>query len=146
VPTLGERLTNLNFKIDVPQKLRAFLEYPDAFVDRTMKSADKLALTLLQATIKTNAPRRSGNLSKSITVDLAERKISSNLVYSRAIELGHYAEPRGKFLHFVSGGKDVFLRFTRAKKQPYFFKSINQNKQQVLEIYDEAFKKLLESV
>ena len=136
----------LKFKVEVPQKLRRFLDNPTPFVTETMKQADKLALTLLQQSVKTNAPRRSGQLSQSITVDLVNRKIFSNLVYARAIELGHYAEPRGKFLHFVAGGRDVFLKFTRSKKNPYFFKTLNQNRLQVLEIYDDAFKKLMEKI
>ena len=139
-------MTKLHFKVEIPQKLRSLLENPTPFISATMKQADKLALTLLQESIKTNAPRRTGALSRSIHIDLAERTVQTNLVYSRAIELGHYAEPRGKFLHFVDGGKDVFLRFTRSKKQPYFFKSINQNRLQVLEIYDDTFKKLMNNL
>lgn len=138
----------LNFKLEVPDRLRRYLANPTPYITDTMKKADKLALTLLQESIKTNAPhRKSGQLSDSIKIDIGERKVFSDSIYGRAIELGHYAVPiSGKYLHFIDRGKDVFLKFTRSKKQPFFFRSIDQNKDQLEEIYDDAFKKLLESI
>ena len=137
----------LNFKLEVPDRLRRYLANPTPYITDTMKKADKLALTLLQESIKTNAPRKSGELSRSIKIDIDERKVFSDSVKGRAIELGHYAVPiSGKYLHFIDKGKDVFLKFTRSKKQPFFFRSISQNKIQLMEIYDDAFKKLLESI
>lgn len=137
----------LNFKIEYPEKLRSFLANPTPYVNGTMRAADRLVLILLQESIKTNAPRKTGALAKSIEVNVSQRKVFTNLVYATAIEKGHYAEPiKGKYLHFVDRGKDVFLKFTRSKKKPFFFKAISQNKLQILEIYDDAFTKLMRKV
>ena len=137
----------LNFKVEYPEKLKRFLDNPTPYINDTMRQADKLVLTLLQESIKTNAPRKTGALAKSIEIRVSQRKVFTDLIYATAIEKGHYAEPiKGKYLHFVDAGKDVFLKFTRSKKKPFFFKSIRQNKLQILEIYDDAFKKLMERV
>jgi hypothetical protein len=159
-------LTNLHFKVEVPQKLRSFLENPTPIVNKYMKQADKLALTLLRESIKTNAPKgKTGKLRASIVIDLAERKVATNLVYGRAIELGHYAEAKpGHYLRFPGNAqrtgisvfptthfkgakgyeslKGQWVSAVRFKKNPYFFRSINQNRQQVLEIYEEVFEKI----
>ncbi len=136
----------LNMKVEVPDRLRKFLANPTPYVNQTMQGADKEALTLLKTDIAAKAPKKSGKLAASITVDIANRKLFSPLVYARAIELGHYAVPKGKYLHFVDRGKDVFLKFTRSRKQPFFFKTLHADKIKILDIYDKAFKRLLESI
>lgn len=134
-------------RIEIPENLRQFLVNPTPKVDATMKKTTKLILTLLQESIKTNIwHNKSGKLKESIEVDIDKKMIFSNLVYATAQEKGHYAEPVGKFLHFVDGGKDVFLRFTRSKPQPFFFKAISQNKQQILEIFDDTVKDMIRSI
>lgn len=133
----------LSVKIDVPYRLQRFLQNPNSRVSEIMKEADKDVLELLRSEISRNAPKKSGRLAESITVDLDNRKVFSPLVYARAVELGHYAESiRGTFLKFTDMGKDVFLRFTRSKKQPFFFKAINANRLKIRDIYDKAFERL----
>ncbi|MDD5013727.1 MAG: hypothetical protein PHW73_01320 [Atribacterota bacterium] len=137
----------LDVKIDVPDKLKKFLANPTPQIDSAIKEADREAFTLLKNEISKAAPKKSGNLAGSITIDLAKRKIFSPLIYARAVELGHYAEPvSGKYLHFIDKGKDVFLKFVRTKKQPFFFKTLHAEKVNIIEIYDKAFKRLLENV
>ena len=161
-------MTKLNYRIEVSPKLRRLLENPTPLVKATMQRADKIALTILQESIKTNAPRRSGKLARSIYIDLADRRVSSNLVYCRAIELGHFAQAKpGHYLRFAGAGQRTGYVFptmhykgakgyadlkgqwysgVRFKKQPYFFKSINQNKQQIIQTYEDEFKSLLGGV
>lgn len=145
----------LNFKVDYPEKLRRFLDHPTPYINDTMRAADRLVLILLQESIKTNAPRKTGTLAKSIEINVSQRKVFTNLFYARAIELGHYWPSKNysgttKLLHFIGmdkeGHLDVFLKAIRIKKRPFFFRSISQNKLQILEIYDDAFKKLMERV
>lgn len=138
----------ISFRTNVPKSLEMFLEYPTPMVTETMSRADKLALMLMQESAKTNIwHNRTGALKNSITIDVKNRKLTTDLIYASAQEKGHYAEPiNAKMLHFTDQGKDVFLHFTRSKAHPFFFKALSQNKQQILEIYDEAFKKLLERV
>jgi len=136
----------LDMKIDIPWKLKRFFENPTPYISATMKEADRDALTLLENEISKAAPKKSGALSRSIDIDINARKVFTNSVYGRAVEIGHYAVPKGKYLHFISSGKDVFLKFTRSRKQPFFFKTMHANKIKILDIYDEAFKKLLENV
>lgn len=135
----------LSIKIDVPYKLQRFLQNPNSRVSEIMKEADKEVLELLRSEISANAPKKRGQLAGSITVDLEKRKVFSPLVYARAVELGHYATPKyGSFLKFYSEklGRDVFLKFVRTKKQPYFFKTYNANRLKIRDIYDKAFERL----
>ncbi|MGD9276357.1 MAG: hypothetical protein PVJ67_04240 [Candidatus Pacearchaeota archaeon] len=140
----------LGIKIEVPQKLKRFISSPNKYVTDVMTSADNQALGLLKREISAAAPKKSGALSRSIKVSLANRKIYSILNYARAIELGHYAEPartpKRMFLKFSEAGKEVFMRFTRSKKQPYFFKTLEQKRRDIIKIYQKAFRKLLESL
>jgi hypothetical protein len=140
----------LDFKVQVPYKLQRFLTNPTPYIEKTLRAADKQALTLLKADVAKAAPKQSGKLSRSITVDIGKRKVFSPLIYARAVELGHYAEPvrtpKKMFLKFVGQGREVFLKYTRSKKHPYFFLTLDRDRLKILEIYDKAFKKLLESV
>jgi hypothetical protein len=140
--------TNAPFKIKMimPAKLKKFLDSPDPFIQGTMKEANKDVRQLLKKKISEAAPKRSGNLSNSIEESETGNKVFTKSVYGRAVEMGHYAEPRGKFLHFVDGGKDVFIKFTRTRKHPYFFLAADRARLDALDIYDKAYKKLLESV
>jgi hypothetical protein len=161
----------LNVKLDVPQRLERYLANSTPYVEKTVKEADKEALTLLKREISAAAPKgKSKKLSSTITIDLAKRKIFSPLVYARAVELGHYAEAKpGHYLQFkdikgLRGGgyvyplmhyrgakgyeslKGQWYSGVRTKKQPFFFKTYYENKLEIMEIYDKAFKRLLESI
>ena len=137
----------LTMRLELPGRLSNFLSRPEYYLTDTIKRADKLVFTLLQASIKTNAPRKSGNLARSIDIDFVKRKVYSKAIYSRAVELGHYAEPKGPYLlKFIDKGKSVSLKSTRSKKQPYFFKAQSQNKQQIIQIYEDALHRLMERV
>jgi len=140
----------LDIKIQVPQKLQRFLKNPTPYISSVIKAADKDALTLLKREISAAAPKKSGKLAGSITVDLASRKLFSLLNYARAVELGHFASakytPRRMFLKFTDMGKEVFLRYVRTKKQPFFFKALDRNRTKVIDIYEKAFKRLLEKL
>ncbi len=135
-------------RIEIPENLRQFLINPTPKVNATMKQATKSILTLLQESIKTNIwHSKTGKLKESIEIDIDKKMIFSNLVYATAQEKGHFATPiRAQMLHFVDGGKDIFLRFTRSKPQPFFFKAISQNKQQILEVFDDAVKDMIRSI
>jgi hypothetical protein len=138
----------LNIKVDFPPKLRRFLNNPSPIFKEVMRDADKVALKLMQAEIKQNAPKKSGALAESIRIDVPKRKVFSTLAYSRAVQLGHYATPvrtpKRRFLMFESGGNEVFLKFTRSRKQPFFFDAVSyESRRKIIEVYDKAFKKLL---
>ena len=140
----------LETRVRVPEKLRKYLRNPTPAITKTLKLADKKALKFLQGEISRAAPRKTGQLARSIQVDLPRRKVFSTLPWARAVELGHYAvpenTPKRMFLSFTSRGKDVFLKFVRTKKQPFFFLTLSRNQLKVIKIYDKAFKKLLESL
>ena len=140
----------LDFKVQVPYRLQRFLANPDPVMKAALDEADKAALTLLKTDVSRAAPKSSGALAKSIDVNLRERKVFSNSVYARAIELGHYAEatrtPKRMFLKFVSRGREVFLRYTRSKKQPYFFLTLHKDRIKVLDIYGKAFERMLKRI
>lgn len=134
----------LTHTVEIPYYLKKFLANPTPQIENARKAADKEVLDLLKTKISAAAPKKSGKLSQSITVDLANRKVYSPLVYARAIELGHYARPintpKKMFLHFTDGGKEVFLKYVRIKKQPYFFKTIDENMLKIRDIYEKAFE------
>jgi len=50
------------------------------------------------------------------------------------------------FLKFTDMGKEVFIKYVRTKKQPFFFKTLDRNRVRVIDIYEKTFKKLLESL
>ncbi len=135
-------------RIEIPENFRKFLSNPSTKVNETMKRTSKLILTLLQESIKTNIwHNKTGKLRASIKTDMDKWMVIADIDYAAAQEKGHYATPvNKKMLHYVDAGKDVFLRFTRSKPQPYFFKSISQNKQQILEIFDDAVKDMIRSI
>ncbi len=138
-------------RVEIPENLRKFLVNPTPKVDATMKQATKLILILLQESAKSNIwHSKSGKLKESIEINLDKKMLFSNSVYAMAQEKGHYATPQNTpkkmFLKFTDGGKDVFMRFTRSKKQPFFFKTISQNKQQILEVFDDAVKDMIRSI
>ena len=140
----------LGIKVDVPDRLAKFLRNPTPFFTSTLKEADRQALTMLKTDISRAAPKRSGKLASSFVVNTAQRSLYSKLVYARAVELGHYAEPRNTpkrmFLKFTSQGKEVFLRYVRTRKSPFFFITAHRDKAKLIDIYDVAFKKMLEKV
>jgi len=135
-----------SISVQVPQRLKNFLANPSSRIDSIMKEADREALELLKKDISSAAPKKSGKLSKSIDIDLSEKKVFSNLIYVRAIELGHFAEPvrtpKRMFLHFTDKGKEVFLKYVRTRKQPFFFPTLSKDKVKIIDIYDKAFNKL----
>ena len=139
-----------SIRIEVPQRLKKFLANPSSYVDKTMKDADKEALTTLKTDIKTITHKKSGKLAGSIQIDLMGRKVYSKSPYSRAYQLGHYAvpvrTPKRMFLKFVSRGKEVFIKFARTKKQRFFFETLDKDRRKIVDIYDKAFKRLLESI
>ena len=137
----------LETNVEVPERLRKFLANPTPFVNQAMSEADKEALSLLKVDIAAAAPKKTGALSRSITVDTTQKKVFSPLIYARAVELGHYAEPvNRKMLHFVDKGKDVFLRFTRSRKRPYFFPTLHRDSLKIRQIYDKAFDRMAQQV
>ncbi len=135
-------------RIQIPESLKKFLVNPTPKVNEAMNQATKLILMLLQESIKTNIwHSKTGDLKDSIDIDIDKRTVFTNLVYASAQEKGHYAEPVNKLmLHFEDAGKDVFMRFTRSKPKPFFFKSISQNKQQIDELFDDVVKKMLNTI
>ena len=140
----------LETRIRIPEKLKRYLRNPTPAITKVLKEADKRALTFLQRETSRAAPRKSGQLARSIQIDLTRRKVFSTLPWARAVELGHHATPQNTpkrmFLSFTSRGKEVFIKFVRTKKQPFFFKTLDRNRIKVIQIYDKAFKKLLESL
>ena len=141
----------LDIKIQVPYKLQRFLNNPTPEIRSILRDADWKALVFLRSEIRDAAPKgKTGDLADSIEYDLDKRMLFSNLIYSRAIELGHYASPKNTpkkmFLHFTDAGKEVFLRFVRTKKQPFFFKTLDRNRVKVIDIYEKAFAKMLEKL
>ena len=139
-----------SIRIEVPAKLKRFLANPTPQINQTMKVADKESLTLLKTDIKAITHKRSGKLAGSIQVDLLGRKVYSKHVAARAYQLGHYAKPvntpRKMFLKFISRGKEVFIRYVRTKANPFFFETLDKDRRKVVDIYDRAFKRLLESI
>jgi len=140
----------LKIKVDMPDKLKMFLASPDRYINDTIKQADKDALTYLKENIARTAPRKSGQLASSITTDFDKRKVYATAVYARAVELGHYAEPKNTpkkmFMKFGSGSGEVFVKFVRTKKQPYFFKALNNSWSKIRDIYQKAIRQLLERI
>jgi len=157
-----------NITIEMPERLRRFLENPTPAFTQTMKEANREVLTLLKQDISRAAPRKSGKLSRGIEVNFAENKVYSKLVYSRAVELGHYAEAKpGHYLRFKGDaqrtgtwvfptmhykGKKGFESLrgqwysgVRSRKQPYFFLTLHRDAQKINAIYDEAFGKIMEN-
>ena len=135
--------------IEVPEKLKRFLANPTPQIDSTMKQADKETLSLLKTDIVNIVHKKTGALANSVTVDLFGRKIYSNLPYSAAYELGHYARPKGgrKFLHFVNEqGKDVFMKFTRSRPNVFFFKTLDKDRLRIRQIYDSAFDRMVSQI
>jgi len=143
-------VTTVNVKIDVPDRLRRFLENPTPLVKETIKEADEDVLNLLKKDISKAAPQKTGKLAHSIDVDFQDKRVFSDLVYARAVELGHYAKakhtPARMFLKFTDMGRDIFMRGIRTKKQPYFFKTLKTDRKKIIEIYDKAFDKLASKV
>jgi len=139
-----------SIRIEVPQRLKKFLANPSPYVDKTMKDADKESLTILKTDIKAITHKVSGRLAGSIQIDLMGRKVYSRHPAARAYQLGHYAVPKNTpkkmFLKFVSRGKEVFIRYVRTKANPFFFETLDKDRRKVVDIYDRAFKKLLESI
>lgn len=137
-------------KIEVPQRLKKFLANPTPYIDQTMKTADKETLTTLKTDIKAITHKKSGKLAGSVQVDLLGRKVYSRSPYAKAYQLGHYAVPRHTpkrmFLKFTDMGKEVFIKFVRTKRKPFFFETLNRDRIKIINIYDKAFKRLLEKV
>jgi len=140
----------ISMRIKVPERLRKFLTNPTPQIDQTMKVADKETLTLLKTDIKAIVHKKSGELAESVQIDLANKKIYSKSLYARAYQLGHYAEPihtpKRMFLKFTDKGKDVFIRFVRTERKPFFFETLNKDRRKIREIYNKAFKRLLEKI
>lgn len=137
----------LGVKINVPYRLQKLLKNPTPKVNEIMEKADKEVLEMLREDISRAAPHKSGSLGRSIKINLKDRKVYSDSVYARAVELGHYAKPintpKKMFLKFAGTGGDVFIRFVRTSKQPFFFPTLDKDRLKVRDIYDKAFDKLL---
>lgn len=150
----------LDMRVEVPERLKKYLNNPTPFIKAARKDADKVALFFLRDEISSAAPRDSGDLAGSIEVNLAKRNVFSKLVYSRAVELGHFAEAEpGKHLRFPGasqGGTYVFPTkrradgtlgsFIRTKAQPFFFNTLSKNQLNVINIYERAFAKMLKRI
>lgn len=140
----------VSMKIKVPPRLKKFLANPTPHIDQTIKTADKETLTLLKTDIKAITHKKSGKLAGSVQIDLVGRKVYSRSPYARAYQLGHYAVPRHTpkrmFLKFTDMGKKVFIKFVRTKRKPFFFETFDKDKRKIREIYDKAFKRLLEKI
>ena len=142
----------LEVKIEVPERVKRLLRNPTPQITKAIRKADRIALPFLRKAIARAAPiGKTGDLSKSIEVNLASRRIFSNLPYARAVELGHYVEAdSGKWLRFDGIGQrtgiHVFLKSVRTEKQLFFFKTLSKHQIDIIRIYKKAFKKLLESL
>ncbi len=158
----------LETRLEVPEKVKRLLRNPTPAINRILKKADKRALTFLQKEISKAAPRgKTGDLARSIEVDLIRRKITSSAVYARAVELGHYAEAdEGKYLRFEGSGQRTgthvyptshfrgtkgtifgqWVSAIRTEKQPYFFSTLSKNQVNIINIYEKEFRKLLRSL
>ena len=140
----------LDMRVEVPQHLKKYLANPTPVIKDARDRADKDALVLLRDEIKQAAPRKSGALADSIEVDLAKKNVFTKLTHARAVELGHYAEPRHTpkrmFLKFTTLSKDVFIKFARTTKQPFFFPTLSKNRLKVIDIYEKAFARMLEKL
>ena len=140
----------LNMRVEVPQRLKKFLANPTPVIKDIRNQADKTALIFLRDSIREAAPRKKGELAASVEVDLGKKNVFSALAYARAVELGHYASPKytpkRMFLKFTSLGRDVFIKFVRTKKQPFFFPTLSKNRLKVIDIYEKAFARMLEKL
>ena len=140
----------LDIRMEVPSHLKKFLKNPTPEMKSARKVADKKALLFLQSEIRKAAPKKSGALAESITVDLVKNNVYTVIAHARAVELGHYAvpihTPMQMFLKFTSMGKEVFMRFVRTKKQPFFFPTLSKNRLKLIDIYEEEFAKMLKKI
>ena len=156
----------IDVRADIPPRLKKYLANPGPVVKDARGRADKDALILLRDGIKQAAPRKKGGLAGSIEVDLAKKKVFSKLVYSRAVELGHFAEAEpGHHLRFPGtrqGGAYVFPTkrykgtrgttlgalgsFIRTEAQPFFFPTLPKKRFKLIDIYKKAFARMLEKL
>ena len=140
----------LDLNIDVPVKLKNFMANPTPALNGALSEADRETLTILQVGIKGVIHSKSGQLARSVRVDLPGRKVFSTSPYAKAYQSGHYAEPvntpKKMFLRFNDQGKEVFIRYTRSGKNPFFFETLDKNRLKIRQIYDRAFEKMLRSI
>ena len=158
----------VNINVEVPERLKKFLANPTPYISGVMKAADKESLILLQRDIAAAAPKKSGKMSRSVKYNLPLRKVYTESIYGRAVELGHYAEAKpGRHLRFRGNAqrtgyvfptkhykgrkgfedlKGQWYSAIRTQKQPYFFPTFHRDKVKILQIYDKAFERLIKNI
>lgn len=142
-------MVELSIKMDVPPRLKKWLDNSGPYYKKYLEKADGRALKHLKEAIGRNpkTPKKSGDMARSFQADVRNRKLFSTLPKAAAHEKGAYITPkRAKLLHWVDNGKDIFAKVVRLKATHYVESTVNQEEKRVAEIYSKTFREMLERV
>ena len=139
----------LSVKIKIPPELNRFLKNPSPIYKKYFDIAVGKSFKRVKQVMSQNpkTPKKTGEMIRSYRENVREREMVSTLPRAGAHETGAYIRPkRGKFLHWVEGGKDVFAKAVRIKPKRYVSSSINRSRKDVIEIFSKTFRDMLERV
>jgi HK97 gp10 family phage protein len=118
------------------RKLKAM---PEAVCGQNLELALRSGALLIEGPAKDNAPKKTGNLARSIhtetqvTSNGGEAKIGTDGIYAGIQEFGGTVEAKNvRALHFQIDGVDVFTWKVEIPAHPYLRPAFDENKERAV--------------
>lgn len=143
---------NVAMHVRGAQALRANLgKLAAAGSGRNLATAARAGGLVVQNDAKVRAPKRTGNLARSIHLEVTESTktravvtVGTDVEYAAAQEFGAVITPKSaKALHFQVGGKDVFAQVVHLPAHPYLRPALLENQDKVVAEVAAALKDLM---
>lgn len=132
-------------KIKIDPRFKKFLANPSPLYKKYTDIAVGKAFKYLKEVMARNpkTPKKTGEMIRSYKENVRGRKMVSTLPRAKAHETGAYIKPKGKFLHWVDSGKDIFAKGVRIKKKGYVKSSIAKSRKEVAVIFGRTYREML---
>jgi len=139
----------LSVKLKIDPSFERFLKNPDPIYKKYLDIAVDRSFKRVKQVMSENpkTPKKTGEMIRSYRENVRTREMTSTLPRAKAHETGAYIRPKkGKFLHWVESGRDIFVKAVRIKPKRYVSSSISKSRKDVIEIFSKTFREMLERV